>query len=313
MKKIIWLFALLSPLGAFAQLNMFGDQELIRKALDSSLYIIRQEYILVSNSGIEYSQVNKDYYGMGYAAGFLDENGAIYTDQRILSPWKSDPAYRRYENVDSLTPKISVTYIRPLYGKNFTEFRYDSIQQLSNNLCAYHSNKPSEGLSLYTAARPAEAWAVLAYCDKPAAEVRDSTPVKVAIFKSGLQYDSLGYALLTKAPKMTYILGGGLVNTHFSAKGIIQFKLAGGFTFFLTKPAVAVFAAGKTAEAMPDVELAPKPRAKSPETPTPEANAGPALEAIKAAEDKETPEKSPEEASKNKKDEKKNNNKKKKS
>src|SRR3569833_4717471 len=83
-----------------------GDQKMVRTAIDSSIYIVRQDYTLTNRSGNEYGRNGKSYFGRTYTLG-VKANGRIWTDSRAVRPWDTDGNYDKFRTIDTIEPRLS--------------------------------------------------------------------------------------------------------------------------------------------------------------------------------------------------------------
>lgn len=113
-KKIIISFCLMAI--CLAQLVAQQECEDIRPLVESSMYLIRQDYALQSTKDSSlYGRNNKRYYGRVYHVAVLSKD-TLWFDSRITTPWEGDKAFNDKYKADSANykPVLTDTYTRCL-------------------------------------------------------------------------------------------------------------------------------------------------------------------------------------------------------
>lgn len=233
----ILIISLFSSTSLFAQLDISkgllisDDQRFIRQALDSSLVIVRQDYVLKSTTGLdstEWGRSGNPWFGRGYSLGII-AGDYIWANIRSKTPWANDPNLKKYEKADTLKPSLSNAGFRHFYSQNYS----DAVNTNTDSLLAVY--KPLQqvlGLKFGNNHGEQQGWIVLAYSSKPL-NINDTSKIELSIFKTTAIFnDSTREALLNKVPEKDNIIGGIFVTTRITT-GNIQVLISG---ILLKKP-----------------------------------------------------------------------------
>jgi hypothetical protein len=117
-KKII----ISSCLMLICLVQMVAQQECddIRPLVESSIYLIRQDYALQSTKDSSlYGRNNKRYYGRVYHVAILSKD-TLWFESRLSTPWEADQAFNSKYKADSANykPVLTDTYTRCLGDAN---------------------------------------------------------------------------------------------------------------------------------------------------------------------------------------------------
>jgi|GEM_PF-1511839 len=94
--------------------NLFSDdKKLFRMAIDSSLCIVRQDYVMKSAKGDEYGRAGKSYFGRRYTLGVVADN-KVWTLASMATPWVNDRAFEQYKKNDTIQPHLAAVAFRPI-------------------------------------------------------------------------------------------------------------------------------------------------------------------------------------------------------
>ena len=166
-----------------------SEQEFIKKATDSVLFIIRQDYVLRDHgTGQEYGRGGRDHFGRIYTLGVLSEN-KLWCEKTVRQPWVKDVNYNQYREVDSIMPLLSKTAIRRLTEKEFTEIDLlDSLHVPDSalsmlNIAALHLKKPLRGVSQMPTSFQKQGW-MIAITSKENIYENEATGFKYHIYKA---------------------------------------------------------------------------------------------------------------------------------
>lgn len=237
MKKYFFatIFCILCIMQSNAQSNLrlfTGNQEMVIKAIDSALVIIRQEYILqsLSDTALRYGSEGKSFFGRSYTLGVIAEN-KLWCSNSIRTPWVEDSNFVKYRQSDSLIPVLSKQYIRYINQTNYIEFSNDSILIKNDSLSAQNSvtefilKKSLPGLKVDSIISK-EGWLVIAYSEKELTE-NDTCQIEWLVFKQKPDYQKNETTGKVKIPEIKgHIIGGTLIDTKFKI-GAIDFYLVG--------------------------------------------------------------------------------------
>ena len=205
-----------------------GDQKMVRMAVDSSLCILRQEYILVNQAGKEYGRDGKKYFGKRYSVGVIADN-KIWTGQELLQPWNKDESYRLLNYTDSIKPRLSKVYLRkPACTENFTELTGKQATPGNNNtLTVYEYPGNENSVDLINDSKDTDGWLVLIGWET-GITTGDEAPVNYTIYKAEPQFGNAGgKGYIRNMPVNEQQLVGGIYYTCTISLGKIIFSAAG--------------------------------------------------------------------------------------
>ena len=131
MKHLKIIILVLITFGSNAQIipqsnepKMLSDK-FIRVAIDSSLCIIRQDYILKNNkNNDEYGRNGNDFFGRSYKLGVFSGN-KIWTVGDIRTPWIDDRFFDKYLKNDTIKPALSSVAYKPL--ASYSTAKYEEM------------------------------------------------------------------------------------------------------------------------------------------------------------------------------------------
>lgn len=238
---IIILFAsLLHCAGAIAQHDfrlLSGNQEIIQKAIDSAIVIVRQDYVLQStnNPALTFGRGDNPFFGRKYAIAVLSENHLLF-DISLKTPWFDDPNYTEYRGSDTLKPILKEAWAKPIYGNTYIQIvtdtslltcQIDSVFK-SNGIGICPSPFTATGLKIKPMDSDREGWLVLGSSETDLSD-NDTLPVKVTIYREKPEYNPTERAGKIKSPAQpAKILGGFFVFPEYRM-GTVQFYMSGIF------------------------------------------------------------------------------------
>ncbi|MDF9798775.1 hypothetical protein OKW21_004038 [Catalinimonas alkaloidigena] len=103
-----------------------NNQNLVNKAIDGAIYLVRQEYMLESSSGERLGRGILDYFGKTYRIGVL-VNRDLWLPSSIREPWRTDPNFKEYEA--DFEPFCSLTKVKAINSDN--DYRVFEIKKLN--------------------------------------------------------------------------------------------------------------------------------------------------------------------------------------
>lgn len=111
-----------------------NNQNLLSKAIDGAVYLVRQEYLLESASGERMGRGILNYFGKEYTIGVLVERD-LWIPSFVRRPWQNDPNFEEYK--DEYEPVCSYTKIKPIDREE--EYRVFEVKEmnLSNSLTSF--------------------------------------------------------------------------------------------------------------------------------------------------------------------------------
>ena len=134
-------------------INFLTDNQLlIRKSLDSALFIIRQDYVLRDTSNrhpTEYGREKNEYFGRTYTFAVLSDY-KLWCDAKIQTPWLYDSNYLQLGQIDSIRPVLSKIANRPLYLAIGDQFKHllvagaDLLNDYRQVLDAFLGQRPGQ-------------------------------------------------------------------------------------------------------------------------------------------------------------------------
>jgi len=235
-KKLVILTFGLLPITAFAQFDKFNtgiisdDQEFIKSAVDSAIFVLRQEYYLIDTVENKiYTQDNVDYFGRYYTLAFISDS-ILWTDNRILEPWLNDTSYNYYNKRYGWMAVPTELSYRALYTKEYTplkysiyDFRVDSAIYDDYNLLLKPENFPNYSIPVLAETKNEAGWAFIIYTDQKI-EICDTCNLKYSIFKAKPDFENS--AQLEKQLEIKNVIGGFYIVTN-TQTGFIKFYMAG--------------------------------------------------------------------------------------
>lgn len=241
-KTIIAFFAvtlLVTPC-TFSQINLAkgffsNDQQFIKEATDSVLFIVQSDYVLRDSAlkhETTYGRNNKSYFGRVYGLAVL-ANNRLWIDSRIITPWVIDAEYKAISKPDSLVPVLSIISIRNVREKKFNVCEkaliYSEINTNGNysnrGLAVINSGLSQKGLGIVSESTDSAGWFVIVYTQHPIVK-NDSSEISVAIYREKVVLDKGSMQSIIKTPALQNIIGGVYLSTYASI-GNVAFKLSG--------------------------------------------------------------------------------------
>lgn len=213
-----------------------SEQEFIYKAVDSALFIIRQDYVLRDTSSknpTEYGYLDKEYYGRIYTFGVLADN-KLWCDSKVRTPWLYDTNYHLLGKVDSIRPVLSKIAIRSIIKEQFQEFIPDrktppSIKDSTfDQLCitTITTKDLAKGVPLSHETQDSTGWIVIAYTDQDILE-NDSAEIKLMIYRPKPGFKQGKQVVEIKAPPVDKNILGGFYLTVRYTVGKIELIFSG--------------------------------------------------------------------------------------
>jgi len=207
------------------------NQELILNALDSTLFIVKQEYTIKTNNldkNIEFGKDGNPYFGKHYSLGILSD-GDLYVNKGILNPWAFDSNYFKYKHVDTLQPSLSKAYLRNIKSNQFKDIPpsigYSDSANAKLPVCMFTDINFPKGIRKKNHDNSVEGWIVLVYTENPISSNDTSTHFKYAIYKTTLKFEN-NQAKLDNIPVTSNLIGGVFVTLKYST-GQIMFYASG--------------------------------------------------------------------------------------
>lgn len=202
------------------------DDQLIKTALDSTLFIIRQDYVLQSTNPEnpkEFGKGGNPYFGRIYSVA-ISAGNRLWADGRLKTPWLYDENYKGYENADSLKPVLTNTYIRRVSEKNFRKASVILDDSLKSDIFYYLLKQDLRGVTYLQGSKDSAGWAVIVYTREDIS-LNDSCDLYIFSFRPRPQFRNNNVATIKMIQKEN-ILGGGYFTAGISV-GSIRFSLAG--------------------------------------------------------------------------------------
>ncbi len=238
MKKTLLLLILLNTLAVFAQNDrinfglMSADQQFIKAATDSALFILRQDYVMRDTAlNEDLTLDNQNFFGRNHMLAVM-VNGVLLTDARIFQPWLNDTNFVQYSENYGLQPVNTTLSIRSVNESNFSPINYEiiSLNPETDSLLSAHSllilksqNQSSPSLTPVFNTTDSNGWVLFVYSDENI-ELSETTQLKFAIFKGSP--DFFNNAKLTKQPEINNIIGGVYLVPRICT-GNIMFNIGG--------------------------------------------------------------------------------------
>lgn len=122
------------PERVFVNTNEFNL--LYGQMLDSLLFLMKSEYVLVTNNTVkpnQYGRFGNTYFGRQFSVAVL-ANGKLWFNQSCTKPWRNELDIQAYG--DSLKPNLSLLAFRSLNDIRFIPIDFDNIQITGYQLSA---------------------------------------------------------------------------------------------------------------------------------------------------------------------------------
>jgi len=203
------------------------DQAFVYEAIQESVLILRQDYVIVDDNGKRFGRDNKDYYGTVYFIGIAADN-RIWCSNIINSPWLID-ATADYS--EEFKPEVSKLYILNKKTKQFDFIKRSVIEgsekEILQKMNLYYFKYDTKGIEVLYNYMAKDGWVVLAYTDVNAKDADIQNNMKWAIFKRTLSYKAgENSAIIENFPAISNVIGGAFVVPFFH-NGNVTFKLSG--------------------------------------------------------------------------------------
>lgn len=204
------------------------------KAIESELFIIRQQYRLKRNNdnGNQfYGKNNKPYFGESYSLAVKVSGGTIFLSH-VMEPWIFDPDYVKYKESGNYIPSLFLTYRRSVsecqYEQTDLELNdRDYVMPLNSNNSLYLriDAKNDFGLDLDESIGIKDGYMIWAYSKT---NVRDSAMV-VDFCPESFSIEAKGDSTLVEMNPTDpdKLLGGIFVCPKFEKNGKVQYVLTG--------------------------------------------------------------------------------------
>ncbi|WPP49135.1 hypothetical protein [Catalinimonas niigatensis] len=199
------------------------NQNLVSKAIDGAVYLVRQEYLLESASGERLGRGILSYFGKEYSIGVLVDRD-LWIPSYVREPWVNDPNFEEYEN--EYEPICSYTKIKQINSeKDYRAFEIKDIN-LSNALTSFQPGV--RGLNA-TDSLPQKVKLQLYYVE--ANETPDESQIKsTTIHLNALKWDKQGKAEIDDLRFKDRMVLGGAVFTEKVSLGRIDIELVALYT-----------------------------------------------------------------------------------
>jgi hypothetical protein len=222
---IVTSFQSVGQVGNLIKGFVSNDQAFIKSAVDSATFIIRQDYVLVDKtSGTEYGSGGHTYFGRIYQVAVLS-NERLYVSEVVNKPWEADSNFSPFAAIDTIIPKKTATFIKPLNQKSYKELDDNTYYPLSTSELGYFNCSPSiTGLMTSPADTADQGWVVLIQT-KDGAEINDESLLTYAIYKAEPGFNDSNYSVV-KTQGNTKVLGGFFIRSSIST-GMIKFIFNG--------------------------------------------------------------------------------------
>ena len=228
-----------------------GDQKMVRMAIDSSIFIVRQEYTLTNRSGNEYGRNGRSYFGRAYSLG-VKANNRIWTNSQILRPWDNDGNYDKFRAIDTIKPRLSGTYVRQVVQSGYVTVTADTAggnksstgQGYDSAIATYRAPDSLPNIELVKNNRDKTGWLAVVATKEPIA-TNDSLPVSYTIYKAQPQFSTTGNkGYIKNMPVRESVIGGvyylstvRLGRITFYAAGVLEKDKDGWYIRLFTDPA----------------------------------------------------------------------------
>ena len=233
MKFFISLLLLVCGKEAVAQLrtdkdilSLFtSDQKLVKMALDSSICILCQNYVLADSAGNEYGRNKDPYFGRKYSIGVITDKG-IFTSAEILMPWEGDKNFDKYRKTDTLKPKLSTLLYRRINDQRFSSINNPVTEKYGDSsTIAYALTDSIQNVSASFVQADSSGWFLV--LNSPDTILGDSSKITITAIKPKMVTEGpAGKSYIKNIPSKTGIVGGFYFSCRITI-GKIAFGAAG--------------------------------------------------------------------------------------
>lgn len=224
-------FLLLSSLAVQAQTELdleslfSNDKKLFRMAIDSSLCIVRQDYVMKSTSGNEYGRAGKGYFGRRYMLGVVADN-KVWTLANMATPWVKDRVFEQYKKNDTIQPHLANVALRSLVSTDYQNEENSQIEKYdSSGVISYRAENQTSVSSLPNT-KDGGGWLVVVSAREELA-TNEKSPLNVAVYTPNPTFQSIeGETLIKRLPFKDNVIGG----VYFVATaraGVVRYHAAG--------------------------------------------------------------------------------------
>ncbi|MEO5890900.1 MAG: hypothetical protein ABIQ31_11640 [Ferruginibacter sp.] len=201
-----------------------SDLKFIMQAVDSSVFLIRQDYTLIDKDGNEYGRNSDAFFGKKYALGVLTDSG-LYTTGDILSPWENDRNFDKFKNSDSLKPHLSKIYFKQANDRTFEKSDSGQFSTTADTSVIVSPIPGSRPAIASSAGLDTAGWLVLAN-NNQADIMDDSAVLSLTILKPVIVTEPSGKMYIRNLSAKDDLLGGIFYTSQISL-GKILFAAAG--------------------------------------------------------------------------------------
>ncbi|MBU0489921.1 MAG: hypothetical protein KKD31_18430 [Bacteroidetes bacterium] len=208
------------------------EQELIVKALDSSLVVVCQEYVIKSKDPKDttlYGAKGQRYFGRSFALGIVSDS-SIWVNQEIFTPWENDTSFDSFQQ--DFVPVLSNLSARHVYSTKFIPIQNRACQSnaqadslLRNarltRICSCEAgNTPIKRIEN---TNDSTGWVVMIHSLNDM-NICDTCKFQVSVFQASPKFSDGG--TIYNTPQMKHVLGGGYFVPVYST-GKVEFRFAG--------------------------------------------------------------------------------------
>jgi hypothetical protein len=195
-----------------------NNQNLVTKAIDGAVYLVRQEYLLESASGERMGRGILNYFGKEYTIGVLVDRD-LWIPTYVRKPWQSDPNFAEYK--DEYEPLCSYTKIKPINSEE--EYRVFEVKEMNMSNCLTSFQPGFRGLTM-SDSLPSTLKLLLYYVEAGASP--DESEIKsTTINLNSVKWNEQGMAEIDDVKFKDRQVLGGAVFTEKVSLGRIDIEL----------------------------------------------------------------------------------------
>ena len=222
-KKIVFTgFIQLSSLGLFSQADSLFSS-LIAQAIDSSVVVLKSDYLLRDTSGEDYVRTD-NYYTRTYGLGVIGE-GRLHTPSVIVFPWRSDNTLKRLDLSNGKKPVLSQVVARPYTQAQELDIELFDIDTSESIINTEEVTKTKPSLTVSKATGMVNALIVL-YSDKMGTNTAAKRTKTIYERVISIQSNSTEELSLDNMPIPNNFLGGLMLNRTIKT-GAMTFEIIG--------------------------------------------------------------------------------------
>jgi hypothetical protein len=224
-------FLLLISLAAQAQNeldleNLFSnDKKFFRMAIDSSICIVRQDYVMKSVSGNEYGRSGKGYFGRRYALGVVADH-KVWTLANMATPWVNDRTFEQYKKNDTIQPHLATVAFRSLVSTDYQKEENPQLEKYDSSGVINYRVENQASVNSFLNTKDGSGWLVVVSAREDLA-TNEKSPLNVAVYTPNAIFQNTERETLLKRLTLKDNVIGGVYFVATVRAGVVRYHAAG--------------------------------------------------------------------------------------